>query len=317
MSEAPRRFSVPGNILLMGEYAVLEEGGLGIAIAVDRRAVVTVEDAASLRIEGRWPGGGILWSRAAPEASPLLAACVDEVSGHLRDAGHAPFPDTTSITIDSTDFFLPDGRKTGLGSSAASTVGVIVALLAAAGALPALEIIRGLAVAAHRRAQGGIGSGYDVSASLQGGVGLFRGGARPSWEPRALPGITTLVGFAGRAAVATTGAVRRYIAWREAQEEMARNFLAASNAVVRSFLAAGTVAEAGQWLEAARKLGVGIGEAVGVPAAIDTPPGLDPAWCKALGAGNEMGVCCAAPAPGASGDWHALPIAREGIRWEA
>ena len=29
------RFTVPGNLLLAGEYAVLEEGGLGLARAVE------------------------------------------------------------------------------------------------------------------------------------------------------------------------------------------------------------------------------------------------------------------------------------------
>ncbi len=31
-------FSVPGNLLLMGEYTILEESGLGLAIAINKRA---------------------------------------------------------------------------------------------------------------------------------------------------------------------------------------------------------------------------------------------------------------------------------------
>ena len=32
--------SAPGNLLLMGEYAVLEEDGRGLAMAVERRATL-------------------------------------------------------------------------------------------------------------------------------------------------------------------------------------------------------------------------------------------------------------------------------------
>jgi mevalonate kinase len=35
------RASVPANLLLLGEYAVLEEGGLGLAVAVDPRVRIS------------------------------------------------------------------------------------------------------------------------------------------------------------------------------------------------------------------------------------------------------------------------------------
>ena len=49
--------SAPANLLLLGEYAVLEEGGLGLALAVERRARITVEPSDGLEVLGRRPGG--------------------------------------------------------------------------------------------------------------------------------------------------------------------------------------------------------------------------------------------------------------------
>ena len=54
------RLTVPGNLLLAGEYAVLEEGGLGAALAVEPRLTVTVFPAERWEIVGRWIGGGEL-----------------------------------------------------------------------------------------------------------------------------------------------------------------------------------------------------------------------------------------------------------------
>ncbi|MFW5690130.1 MAG: hypothetical protein ACOC1U_11215, partial [Spirochaetota bacterium] len=70
--------SAPANILLLGEYAVLEEGGLGLAVALDVRARGEHRSAApgpvegsseaggatgtaALGVRGRIPGGEVVW----------------------------------------------------------------------------------------------------------------------------------------------------------------------------------------------------------------------------------------------------------------
>ncbi|EIL95727.1 phosphomevalonate kinase, partial [Rhodanobacter thiooxydans] len=65
-----------------------------------------------------------------------------------------------------------DGRpKLGLGSSAALTVALASAIRALdRRAAPSIDTL----LAAHRRAQGGHGSGLDVAASLAGGLLLYR-----------------------------------------------------------------------------------------------------------------------------------------------
>jgi phosphomevalonate kinase len=306
------RLSVPGNLLLLGEYAVLEEGGLGLAAAVERRIVVTVRPADALEISGSWPGGTLRWTADETAGSPLVTAVTETLAaaGVFADRG---FPHV-HIAIDSSAFFEASGRKTGLGSSAAVAAGLTAAFLAEAGKSDPGFPEALLALRAHRAAQGGRGSGYDVLCSWRGGTGVFRGGETPSWEARTLdPGLRLHL-FQGPAAVQTAGAVLRYAAWKKGNRAAARAFLEESNSRVLAFLAACTKEEmAARWAEC-RQLGLDLGEAVGVPARIIPPPGIDPLLCKSIGAGNELGVCIL-PA-GAEPALPAVDIAPEGVRWE-
>jgi phosphomevalonate kinase len=318
------RLTVPGNILLLGEYAVLEEGGLGLAAAVERRVVLTVLPAEALEVRGSWPGGSLVWTTGATAASPLVTAVTGTLAaaGFFADRGYPP----VHIDIDSSAFFEASGRKMGLGSSAAVAAGLTAALLARAGRKEQGTAEAILAVQAHRAAQGGRGSGYDVLCSWHGGTGIFSGGETPSWEARALaPGLRLCL-FPGPAAVQTAGAVLRYAAWKKGNHFAARDFMEESNKRVLAFLDAGSPAEMdSRWAEC-RALGIQLGEAVGVPAAITPPPGVDPALCKSIGAGNELGVCLVPDgedsglpllpvASGASG-LSFLPIASQGLKWE-
>ena len=319
MSAPGRAFSVPGNVLLMGEYAVLEEGGLGIALAVEGRAKVTLLSAPSLSIRGVWPGGGALWTRQVRDASPHFQAAAEVVEEWLLETRDAPLPADTGISIDTSAFFDTGGRKSGFGSSAAATVAAVIALLAAAGLTAEADDLQMLAISAHRRAQGGLGSGYDVTASLRGGVGVFHGGASPAWEPAALRWAHALFAFSGSRAVVTAGSVRRYADWKTRNTGAARDFLAASNAAVRSFLSAASEREASRSFAQAGRLGLDLGDAIGVPASLEVPAGLDPSWCKALGAGNEMGVCLlpeGALEPDVVGEARRIVVAQAGVLWE-
>lgn len=294
--------TVPGNILLLGEYAVLEEGGLGLAMAVEPRVRLEASPAGILQVDGQWPGG------SGP--SPLADAAVGTVSEYLGG------PCTGRIRVDSTDFFSPGGRKSGLGSSAAVTVAVVCALLRLAGRSVDSADALFLAVQAHRRAQGGTGSGYDVLTSFHGGSGIVRGGARPAWQPCGLPPGCRLFLFPGPAPVSTAEAVARYARWKEANPGPARDFLRESNAAILAFSRARSLDEAFAHFGSCRTLGIQLGGAIGVSAEIVPPAGLDPRWCKALGAGNELGVCLAGSAAGppAAAVRPILPSA-EGVRW--
>jgi len=194
------------------------------------------------------------------------------------------------VRTDSSAFF--DGeRKRGLGSSAAVAVALSRALLALAGVEePGLALEA--ALEAHRRSQGGQGSGYDVLASFHGGLGLFTGGRRPGWKALAMPWLGPLVLVRGPRSVPTPEAIAGYRSWRLRRPRDARRFLESSNRAVAGFAGAASRRQARAYFARGRRLGLRLGAAVGVEAAFDPrllPPGCSPRDCKSLGAGNELG----------------------------
>jgi phosphomevalonate kinase len=337
---AVMRLSVPGNLLLLGEYAVTEEGGLGLALAVDRRVVVDLEPAPALVVEGSWGGGEMRWTRESPERSPLIAAVVQTWQEHLAirvegaKADESPGGPTTArpqrattarlpkqpqaarILIDSSALFS-GARKSGFGSSAAVAVALSCALLQLSGA-EGSELIQSaarIALRAHRRAQGGRGSGYDVYASLYGGFGCLVGGVKPSWqEALALTWLPPLYIFRGRSSVSTPESLMRYERWKQKDPRGWRSFLAESNRCVLTFLRADSWVQARASFKAAKVLGLRLGESIGVSACIEAPASLSPESYKALGAGNELGIYAAADAP-PEAELEPVAVAPEGIRW--
>jgi len=285
--------AAPGNVILLGEYAVLEEGGLGVAFAVDKRVRLQADAAPSLSIDA---------------ANPLVSAVLKVVGS----AGEIP---ALRVRIDSSELYLPDGRKAGFGSSAAVAV-ALVSALRAHGAPGQADLE--LALAAHRQAQGGIGSGYDVYCSFFGGWGMFSGGARPSWEPHAAPSGARVYLFPGPAAVATRNAIQSFCQWKTACAGAARRLIQESNDNVKSFLAARSPREAASAFRHARKTGIALGDEIGVEARIPIPPGVDPELCKAVGAGNELGVylqVSGAPEPPAGSGFLSVGQSQSGVTW--
>lgn len=167
------KIAVPGNLLLLGEYIVTLPGGKGLATAIDCWAQLTIGPASSLSIHSLFEGKRTSW---APGNS-----LIDAVLTVFETV--APIP-SIEVAIDTSDFAYPDGVKKGFGSSAAVAVGLTAALwIFAFRKPPSPHELFPLALRAHRAFQGGRGSGYDVAASLFGGVGLFTGGELPQWQP--------------------------------------------------------------------------------------------------------------------------------------
>ena len=138
-----RTASAPGKIVLAGEYAVLW-GAPAVCMAVDRRAVVTVDNSANGQCRVTTPG--------FDGDDPFRI--VDAVTDGVRPP--------CDLELD-TSAFMSDGRKTGIGSSAALTVALVAALENSVDVFAA-------AMAAHSRLQQGMGSGVDVAAAVQGGL---------------------------------------------------------------------------------------------------------------------------------------------------
>ena len=315
---------MPANLLLLGEYAVTEEGGLGIALASAPRAKVRVSprEGGGLAINGRMGPTTYNWVEGESEPPPLVAACVDEARAALE-------PPHARIDIDSSAFFSAEGDKRGFGSSAAVAVGLSAALLRLGGFEgEALEAaVFPLALAAHRRAQGGRGSGYDVAASRFGGLGLFEGGAAPRWTGLpaelllALRGLELSLRF-GPHPVLSALAVGNYQRWKARNLEGHRAFLSASAALVRDFMAATNPEELLAVLREAAEAGVALGETIGVPA---RPYASSPQAAfaeKCLGAGDELILIATIPRPSIAtqpteqGPTLDVGIESEGLRWE-
>ena len=135
--------SAPGKIVLSGEYAVLWDAP-AVCMAVNRRAVATVSPSEDGECRLVTPGfDGMDRYRV-----------LDALLGGERPAKR--------YTLDTTAFY-EGGRKTGIGSSAALTV-------ALAAAISGSTDVADVAMDAHRRLQGGQGSGVDIAAAVQGGL---------------------------------------------------------------------------------------------------------------------------------------------------
>lgn len=308
------RVTVPGNLLLLGEYAVLESGGLGIALAPALRIRVTTEPGRGLSIAGSWPGGRERWSEGEGGGGGIFDS-VTETCGRWLSFRRRSLPDDTAVTVDSSALFDPDGRKRGLGSSAAAVVGLTAALLRLSGITEkrAAAALPRLALEAHRKAQGGRGSGYDVYTSSFGGIGLFQGGRRPSWRSLELPWMPPLVLFRGEKSVFTGSAVDRYLGWKNSHPRRAREFLKVSNRAVLRFARSRSWTDAAESFVCCRSLSLQLGKEIGVDAEIRPPAGSGCSHYKSLGAGNEIGVCIGGrPA----GEAEELILSPGGVQWQ-
>ncbi len=180
--------SAPGKIVLLGEYAVLQ-GAQAVVAASSVRVRVGVttrdllgaaehDDARHLFVMALQIHDEMVVIRAGEAAADsrfeLVRHCFDEVLkwAEARQLSLA----AVEVKIDSSEFFLPSGEKLGLGGSAAVSVALIGALLRelSPSQNPEPQLLRSLATAAHRKAQGGAGSGIDIAAGVYGGFLNFR-----------------------------------------------------------------------------------------------------------------------------------------------
>lgn len=185
-----QRVSAPGKLVLSGAYAVLR-GAPSLVTAVDRRVEVDA-------------------SRDASFETPEVAAALRMWGGPSRH----PWFDASALR--------KGENKLGLGSSAAICSASIAALWIERNGAPAssdrkrwiAEEVYPLALAAHRKAQGG-GSGVDVAAACFGGVFVARL-SQPSAnllvEPLSLPAGLVVETWACAKVAKTSDFVRRVFA---------------------------------------------------------------------------------------------------------
>ncbi len=302
--------TVPGNLLLFCEYAVLEEGGLGIAVAIERRVIVDLSPAPELSIFGRWGAESTEWHpRAAPESEVGRQSIAGRAADERAPAGAGPAEDAVSadgppdlltaavaacdrallrprsregdypvrLTVDSSALYEAGRAKSGFGSSAAVAVGVTAALLGSAGVEEARSerVLFETSLAAHRTHQGGSGSGYDVATSIAGGMLLFSGGRRPSFRRASLPFLLDFSLVQTQQPVKTPGAIGRYLDWKRRKPQEADRYLRRSNEIIQALLSATSWQDARPAIAEATELGLRLGREIGVPAEIPLPAALE------------------------------------------
>lgn len=211
--------SAPGKLFLLGEYAVLD-GAPALLSAVDRRVQVTVEratgpdwtisapdigiDNLALAADGGLPGDLDAATRARLGVYDAVRATVAEHVGLC--------PEPLAMRIGGAAFSA-DGHKLGLGASAAVAAALTGALTRASGADHDRATLCQKAIAAHRRAQHGAGSGADVATSIYGGVIEYQADtvqAALSW-PEDITGMAVVTGTGA----STTDLVGRIAAYAE------------------------------------------------------------------------------------------------------
>ncbi|MEB2311390.1 MAG: hypothetical protein OZ921_11520 [Sorangiineae bacterium] len=226
----------PGKLVISGAYAVLDRAP-AIVTAVDRYVEADSERAAEF---------------LTPEVGVALAG--------------APAPGFDAAAL------RADGRKLGLGSSAA----ILVASLAVRelARRPGLDdraladAVLAPALAAHRQAQGG-GSGVDVAASARGGTLIAaRDGEGLSLEAAALPPGLVLEVWAAERPASTADLIRRVFALAARDASLFRRLLDAQADAAERAAAATRAGSAEALLDAlARQASclARLGEAAGAP----------------------------------------------------
>ena len=256
----------PGKIFLVGEYAVLEEGPAVLA-AVSRHAI----------------------AQYIPGMDPMSNVVRQAVQQAITEIGEAASALPPGSVLVNTDDFQQGDQKIGLGSSSATAVATVGALFESAGISVEKnrDRIFAVALAAHRAAQGGAGSGADVATAVHGGIIKFERQAVGVPAVEALPppaGLHLVVFWTGQA-VSTTNMIEGVQKFAKkdptAYRQMIDNLRETAERFVaerRAGSATGAVAAAGRY---GRRLAV-LGAAASVPIVTD-------AFTKASELAKELG----------------------------
>jgi phosphomevalonate kinase len=277
------KVTAPGNLLLFGEYAVTEPGGMGIACAVETAMIVSASKSSTC---------SVLNSSGDQVMNPLIESVLQSSFTRLQSSGLPGISPCGIYQVDDRSFYDGNGSKIGFGSSAALAVTLTAAILALYLDSDKIDLpsIAATALDGHRKAQGGRGSGYDVLVSTYGSSGLFTGGENPGWQPMPVDWIETLCLAHGDKPVNTRVAIDNYTTWKKENPGPARKFLVDNNMDIKELAKLNTFNHNHPVVTRLSARGVWLGYEINVSAEINGQAGL-PEGClvKALGAGNELG----------------------------
>ncbi|NOZ80157.1 MAG: hypothetical protein GXP63_00670 [DPANN group archaeon] len=165
-----------GKVLVFGGYAILEEGNIGLVVNVDKGTEVTVRDNPEgrfsaaipqydLHTSGSFEEGKLVLDQGDTRLSFLVNAVT--YARQYLEAQHVPFRDVGIITRNDAELIGSKGKKTGLGSSASSTVAIVAAILKFHG-VDDRDVVYKISCYSHHLTQDRFGSNYDVYAACYG-----------------------------------------------------------------------------------------------------------------------------------------------------
>ncbi len=149
----------PAKIMIAGEYSVLLNRP-ALVMSIDRFASCRYEPEKILRFFSQTTANFI--QENSPLVNAVLTICQQEKINIPPG----------SYYLDSSAFFS-QGKKIGLGSSAAITVALLKTILKLHHS-DDFELLFRLSDRSHRLFNGGLGSGADIAASVYGGLILFQ-----------------------------------------------------------------------------------------------------------------------------------------------
>lgn len=166
----------PGKLYIAGEYAVLEQDCPAILVALDQYVRVSIKPSSSdtgLIHSKQYSQDSIHWVR---RGSKIVIDNRDNPFEYILSA--ISFTERycleQKVKMDVYDLFVnsdldsADGKKYGLGSSAAVTVATVKAILRFYGVQASKDLIYKLSTISHYSVQGN-GSAGDIAASVYGG----------------------------------------------------------------------------------------------------------------------------------------------------
>lgn len=242
--------TAPGKVVLLGEYAVLENAP-ALVMAVDRRVRVSLKTVSGTRCTVSAPAwstdtasfelgpSGSSWAeghgRSLALARHVIGAFFEHRSGH---SGPAFQLDLDSSALMAVRCGKP--AKLGLGSSAALTVALCRTLDAYIGsqneAVPPTDLAA--LVDIHSGLQGRRGSGLDIAASLNGGLLEYRRWPQPRTRPTKLPSDVGYSFVWSGCQAATGGLLANIERWRRSSsrhyERLMETLTQASEAGIRA-----------------------------------------------------------------------------------
>ena len=240
---------VPGNILLAGEYSILYPGCIGIGMAVKPMVSAHLKRSKRFQITGYFGNSEVTYRpHTCKKHKTKLFECVYTQVNHTLKRLNIRPSFNCSVDIDSSDFYTAKGQKKGFGSSAAVAVALSYTLLSyILGPRKDIDkLVYQSALKGHRAFQSGHASGYDIAASLYGGIGIFTGGHLPQWK-RIRPFWKDVLYYMRNAEpVSTKGAVKRFIKWKKHEQKSAEEFLELSNYYIDTLARADTFEKLGK-----------------------------------------------------------------------